>query len=133
MRKFYHLETCFCAALLLCMSGCGDPQVSGTVTFSDGSPLMGGMVVLQSDKNQGIGEIRHDGTFRVYQFRPGDGLKPGKYRGYITGAMVADDQGRTTSLIPDRYTDMETSGIDYDSSVHKGKLDIVIDALPPQR
>jgi len=133
MKKNYHLGACACIALLLCLSGCGDPQVTGTITFSDGTPLTGGMLVLQDGANQGIGEVRHDGTFSVYQYRPGDGLRRGTYRGYIAGAAVADDQGRSTSLIPERYTDMETSGIVYDSNVNRGRLDIVIDALPPQR
>jgi len=133
MKKFYHLGTCFGVALLLCMSGCGDPQVTGIVKFSDGTPLTGGMLVLQDGANQGIGEIRHDGTFTVFQHRPGDGLRRGTYRGYIIGAVIADDYGRSTSFIPDRYTDMETSGIVYDSNVNRGRLEIVIDALPPQR
>lgn len=127
MRKFYHWGTCFCVTLLFCVSGCSDPQVTGTVKFADGTPLTGGMVVLQSDTSQGIGEVRHDGTFSVYQYKPGDGLKQGKYRGYITGAVVSDDQGRTSSLVPGKYADKETSGIEYDSAVHKGRLDIVIE------
>jgi len=127
MRKIHHLGISFCVVLLFCVSGCGDPQITGTVKFSDGTPLTGGMVVLQNDTGQGIGELRHDGTFTVYQYRPGDGLKRGKYRGYVTGAVVTDDQGRTSSLIPDKYTDRETSGIEYDSTIHKGKLNIVIE------
>lgn len=111
----------------LFFTGCGDPQVEGNIKYSDGTPLKGGMVVLQNEKSQGVGEIRQDGTFTVYQNRPGDGLKRGKYRGYISGAMTADDQGRTTLLVPEKYTDMTTSGIEYDSAVHKGKLDIVIE------
>ena len=115
---------------LFCV-GCGDPTVTGTVKFSDGTPLSGGMVVLQNETSQGIGELRHDGTFTVYQYRPGDGLKRGKYTGYISGAVAADDFGNTTPLIPSKYTDAATSGIVYDSDEHRGRLEIVIDALPP--
>jgi len=133
MKKINHLAICFCLVLLLCVSGCGDPKVTGTVKFSDGTPLPGGMLVLQNDASQGIGELRHDGTFTIYQYKPGDGLKRGQYRGYITSAMVADDAGNTRSLVPERYTDITTSGITYDSETDRGKLEIVIDALPPGR
>lgn len=111
----------------LVFTGCGDPQVEGNIKYSDGTPLKGGMVILQNEKSQGLGEIRQDGSFSVYQYKPGDGLKRGKYRGYISGAVTMDDQGRMTLMVPEKYTDMSTSGIEYDSAVHKGKLDIVID------
>jgi len=115
------------------LSGCGDPSVSGTVRFSDGTPLRGGMVVLQNETSQGIGELRHDGTFTIYQYKSGDGLKQGKYRGCIIAAVVVDDQGQTRSLVPDKYTDAATSGIEYDSDRDRGKLEIVIDSLPSDR
>ena len=112
---------------ILLHTGCGDPTVTGSVKFADGDPLTGGMLVLQNENSQGIGELRHDGTFTVYQYKPGDGLKRGKYTGYISGAVIADDFGNTTPLIPQKYTDAATSGIVYDSDVHRGRLDIVIE------
>ncbi|HBT75404.1 MAG TPA: hypothetical protein DEB39_00430 [Planctomycetaceae bacterium] len=116
---------------LLVFTGCHDPHVSGHVKFSDGTPLTGGVVILQNETSQGIGEIYPDGSFTMYQYKPGDGLKRGQYKGYISGAVIADDAGNTTSLIPAKYADMSASGITYDSDKDKGKLDIVIDAKPP--
>ena len=91
------------------------------------------MVVLQNDFSQGIGELRADGSFSLYQIKPGDGLKPGTYRGYILNAYVIDENDQTTQLIPEKYSNIDTSGITYDSEKDRGRLEIVIDALPPGR
>ncbi len=117
----------------LVFAGCGDPSVVGTVKYQDGSPLTAGMVVLQNDQSQGIGEVRPDGSFELYQFKPGDGLKRGSYSGYITNAVMIDDDMKTTNLIPEKYSNIDTAGIVYDSEKDKGKLDIVLDAMPPKR
>ena len=125
--------TIFALMITLVLVGCGDPRVTGTVKYQDGTPLTVGMVVLQNEKSQGIGELRQDGSFELYQFKKGDGLKPGVYRGYITQAIVVNDNHRSFYLIPERYSDIDAACIDYDSDKNKGKLDIIIYALPPQR
>jgi hypothetical protein len=117
----------------LVLTGCGDPRVAGTVKYQDGSPLTTGMLVLQNEKSQGIGELQPDGSFELYQFKKGDGLKPGTYKGYILNAYVIDENLRTTYLIPTKYSTIDESGIIYDSNKDKGKLDIIIDANPPAR
>lgn len=118
--------------ITLLFVGCGDPSVVGTVKYQDGSPLTQGTVVLQNDKSQGIGELQPDGSFELYQFKKGDGLKRGTYQGYITNAVLIDDNLRTTYLIPEKYTMPDTAGIEYDSDKDKGVLNIVIDAPPPK-
>jgi hypothetical protein len=115
------------------IAGCGDPKVTGTVKYKDGTPLVTGTVVLQNAQSQGIGELQSDGSFELYQFKKGDGLERGTYRGYITNAVIIDDQMRTTSLIPDKYTDINRSDIEYDSEKNQGKLEITIDAFPPKK
>ena len=119
--------------ITLVLAGCGDPRVTGTVKYQDGTPLTIGTVVLQNDKSQGIGELQKDGSFELYQITKGDGLKRGVYRGFIGGAIEVDDYGNSTHLIPVQFSHMDTSGIVYDSDKDKGKLEIVIDALPPKR
>ena len=126
--------TIFISIALLTLVGCSDPRVSGTVKYQDGTPLTVGTVVLQNDKSQGIGELQKDGSFELYQFKKGDGLKKGVYQGYISGAsIVPDRESPTIQLIPEKYSAMETSGIIYDSDKDKGKLEIIIDALPPKQ
>ena len=125
--------TIFVLITTLGLTGCSDPRVTGTVTYQDGTPLTTGTVILQNDHSQGIGELRQDGSFELYQFKPGDGLKPGIYRGYITQAAISDDEGNVTHLIPTKYSNVEESGITYDSEKDRGRLEIIIDALPPGR
>ncbi len=117
----------FIVTTTLVLTGCGDPRVTGTVKYQDGTPLTTGTVVLQNDQSQGIGELRQDGSFDLYQIKPGDGLKRGVYRGYITGAVIIDDNHRTTYLIPEKYGDINQAGITYDSDKDKGRLDVVVE------
>jgi len=125
--------TIFALMITLVLTGCSDPRVTGTVKYQDGTPVTVGTVVLQNEKSQGIGELHKDGSFELYQFKKGDGLKPGIYRGYITQAVEIDGNGRTTYLIPEKYSNIDEADIVYDSEKNKGKLNIVIDALPPKR
>ena len=126
--------TIFALIAVLMAIGCGkDPRVTGFVKYQDGTPLTVGMVVLQNNRSQGIGELRQNGSFELYQFKKGDGLKPGIYRGYITQSVIIEDDGRTTYLIPEKYSDIDAAGIVYDSNKDQGNLEIVIDALPPSR
>lgn len=113
--------------LLIGLSGCSDPQVHGSIKYEDGSPVSKGILILQGSQSQGIGELKPDGTFQIYQFKPGDGLKPGRYDGYITGAVSIDDKGKTTVLVPEKYTGLDRAGIVYDTKVNKGRLDIVVE------
>ena len=126
--------TVFTLMITLVLVGCGDPRVTGTVKYQDGTPLTVGTVVLQNEKSQGIGELRQDGSFELYQFKKGDGLKKGVYRGYITQAVViANVDSPTVHLIPDKYSDIDKADIVYDSEKNRGKLEIVIDAMPPKK
>lgn len=115
------------AIVVLSFPGCKDPKLTGTVKFTDGTPLTTGMVVLQNDKSQGIGELKEDGSFDLYQFKPGDGLKPGVYKGYISNAVLVDEGGKTQYLIAPKYSNMDDSGIIYDTKTNKGRLDIVVE------
>lgn len=118
--------------MTLLLVGCGDPSVTGTVKYKDGSPLKSGMIVLQNDKSQGIGDVQPDGSFELYQFRKGDGLQRGTYKGYITNAVLVDDNRQSHNLIPEKYMYIDSAGIEYDSDRDKGVLNITIDALPPK-
>jgi hypothetical protein len=128
--KFFYL--CFgilILGIIFFVTGCGNPRVSGSVKFSDGTPLKGGIVVLQNEQSQGIGELNANGMFNIYQLKPGDGLARGKYRGYIMNAVVENEKGQVSSAIPEKYTHPEKSGIEYDTESGHGKLEIVIERL----
>jgi|GEM_PF-6535190 len=86
----------FSAILLLvlvpvALIGCGGnrAQVSGTVAFEDGTPLTKGSVKAgTSDGIEVKGIIKQDGTFTLFEVKPGDGIPSGKqYKIWIVNAV----------------------------------------------
>lgn len=67
--------------------GCGGyPTVTGRVTFSDGTPLSVGEVILDNGRNMGRGAIMPDGAFVIGFGKPGNGMPAGTYRVAIYNA-----------------------------------------------
>ena len=95
-KTFYSLP----ALMLACCFavGCGDVRapVSGKVTFQDGSPLTLGEVRGYDGEDSFIrGWIEKDGTFELYEMKPGDGVPAGKTYGItVTNAIEAVGQGQ---------------------------------------
>ena len=76
------------SVLILCATGCGDKiSVHGKVTFSDGKPLDIGSVIFQGNGVVSRGLIQSDGTFRISTLKANDGVAPGNYKVYISGAV----------------------------------------------
>jgi hypothetical protein len=125
-----------CAALVLIaaaivvgltVSGCADQggselvPVTGKVRL-DGEPLRFGTVTFQPSRGQPArGEINERGEFTLSTYRPGDGATVGRHKVKIA-CYASQDPGATelaerpseslgTSLIPDRYTRFDTSGV----------------------
>ena len=71
--------------------GCGRrTQVSGTVTFEDGTLLTVGNIKARTGDNEGEirGNIAEDGTFVLFEVKPGDGIPAGKqYKVWIVNAI----------------------------------------------
>lgn len=74
--------------LLILASGCSKHsdlvQVTGTVKNADGSPLVfeAGSVNFQAMEGAGhaTGSVQPDGSFTMMTKKPGDGVKPGRYK-----------------------------------------------------
>ena len=95
-------------------------QLTGKVTFEDGSPVTHGSVIFVQGSHQSRGDIRPDGTYTVGTNAAKDGIPPGEYRVYIAGVMEergmgADGLPNYVSLINEKYTQPETSGLTYTS------------------
>jgi len=76
----------FCVFLV----GCGGrAQVSGKITFEDGSPLTVGDVAAEStDGVRVIGTLAEDGTYTLFEGKPGDGIPSGRqYKIFIANAV----------------------------------------------
>ena len=74
------------------MTGCGDPKVTGKVTFPDGTPLTKGQVMFQKEGFIASGDIQKDGTYSAGKLKDGDGLSPGTYQVFISGASTYDEE-----------------------------------------
>jgi len=81
---------------IFCTVGCsGNVQVTGKVTFPDGTPLTVGKVTFETDKFSASGPLKEDGTYRLGTLSERDGIPPGQYKVFIAGAM---QQGGTSNV-----------------------------------
>ncbi len=111
------------AAFLVLAAGCGQRPtlvpLSGRVTLA-GKPLEFGSVMIQPTAGPAArATIQSDGSFAAGTFEPGDGAISGPaavrvacYEQQRPGATPpAGEPSLGKSLIPERYTRFETSGI----------------------
>lgn len=118
------LAACLTVAAVI---GCGRRDlhpVSGTVRFSDGSPLTTGRVVATYPPPAaygGWGYIKPDGTFTLGSFTPTDGIRAGTVQVAITFAY--EDEGEPGSdgmstkqkpLVHKRFENPATSGLSFE-------------------
>jgi hypothetical protein len=104
--KFYFLVSVCC--LLSVFTGCsnGNIKTNGSVSFSDGAPVVTGIVRFETPQTQYTALIQSDGTFNVNM---GKGLPPGQYR-----VSVIDVRENETLLIDEKYENPDTSGLTFD-------------------
>ena len=103
--------------ILLAFSGCGNPQVKGTVTFEDGTPLTSGGVVFIKGMYTASATIKPDGTYILSQIRQRDGVPPGLYKVTVQAQYSGnlDDPGAPWfDLIDPKFANPETSGLTCD-------------------
>lgn len=118
--------------------GCGSKSerpatlpVQGKVTYK-GQPVSKGTVTFQSDAGQtATGEIQPDGTYQLSTFVERDGALPGHHKVMI----IANDADPTLmpgsspgykppkELVPKKYENLETSGLDADVAKDKPSYD----------
>ncbi|MDR2115897.1 MAG: hypothetical protein LBP87_05910 [Planctomycetaceae bacterium] len=90
MTVFRFVKISFPLFLLLLITGCSNHvKLSGKVTYSDGEPLKTGIIMFSKPDFLARANIRPDGTFDVGSLSSKDGLPPGKYKVFITGAIDA--------------------------------------------
>ncbi|MDR2756203.1 MAG: hypothetical protein LBC20_10900 [Planctomycetaceae bacterium] len=110
----------FVAIFLVLMIGCSrKTQVSGKVTFDDGSTLTVGEVRFESAGFLASGKIQSDGTYRLGSVSKSDGVPKGSYKVSI---FAMDESGNKPgmplvnvpvpkSLVAEKYRSGETSGL----------------------
>jgi hypothetical protein len=121
---FYLVFTSF-----LIFAGCGNNHVglSGKVTFTDGTPLTVGEVCFVTDTFAAYGTLKNDGTYVVGSLSESDGLPKGNYRVYISGASKLISESNIESLIDEKYSNSETSGLTVEVPTPNGKFDITVE------
>ena len=117
----------FQIVVLFSVAGCGGPDrpqtvpVSGVITFGNGPWPKSGKIFFTCVEPEpgfplrpGVADFDRDGSFVVTSYEPGDGLVPGTYRLSIECWEVAPnfDGIPSQSVIPDRYHDPATNGIE---------------------
>jgi hypothetical protein len=138
MQRFFYALTLLS---LIFAVGCGGNTavIKGTAKLKDGTPIDRGTVVFRNDKEQFEATIQPGGTFSPGKFKDGDGITPGVYQVYLMGVfppppppmdgVVQIAGGPPASLIHEKYKEVSTSGITFDTSKQK-TLDLVLD--PPE-
>lgn len=109
---------------LLLFVGCksytpGDPPstvaVGGKVTLPSGSVLTGGRVIFkpkEAGKQEAVGEINKDGSYKLTSYNKDDGAVPGEYTvviekvSYKTGSAV-----EVRASVPAKYLSSQTSDL----------------------
>ena len=119
-------------SLFLCLFvGCGSPgpQVTGKVTFTDGSPLTVGEVFFDNGQILARARIKPDGTFSLGMTKDGEGVPVGSYKVSIFGALDFTNNPRFgDGVIDEKYTNTSTSGLTYEvKSDQKNVFDIVVE------
>ncbi|MDR1382300.1 MAG: hypothetical protein LBJ67_00420 [Planctomycetaceae bacterium] len=126
------------------IAGCGkNVKVTGKVTFSDGSPLTVGTIYFTNGTVSAYGKINGNGAYKLGMIKEGDGIPPGSYQIYFTGAtqpsgdpklQQTDEDGKPYApqvlVIAPKYSTPEKSGL---SCEVKGvmKHDITIEKPGP--
>ena len=121
--------------MLFCGIGCNqNMQITGKVTFSDdGTPLDVGMILFENGAMASRSSVKGDGTFTLTSEKQNDGIPPGTYKVYFTGALKTEGNSlapKIIQLLDPKYNSAATSDITItiDKST-KSPLEIKVDRL----
>lgn len=104
----------------MALPGCGPRDrhyVTGTVRYSDGTPIPEGRLIIEygpEEPLQASATIQPDGSFRVGEIKDGDGMQAGTVRVGVVAIHYEYGEGGTFKEVPlcdERYLLPETSGL----------------------
>ncbi|MDR0392307.1 MAG: hypothetical protein LBH59_10405 [Planctomycetaceae bacterium] len=131
----------FAGILLLSLVGCsGNIKVSGTVKYTDGSPLTLGTVIFGNGNNQYQGDIKNDGTFKIEGINAGSGIPKGQYKVWLANTTIAGylmkknergeevtDKYIETVHVAKQFNSADTSGFSADVDASHQTFDFVVE------
>ena len=111
-------------SLTLFVAGCGNNEpdrakvypARGSVSFK-GKPAAGAIVRVHDVSGALVsrGVVQKDGTFALTTNEAGDGIPAGRYRVSVYWRrQTSDDEPDGPSLLPDRYSRPESSGLEIE-------------------
>ena len=131
-NRFQLLGIMSLSVALGCSGSNYQAEVSGTVTL-DGKPIGPGVVIFApagGETNPARGAIQPNGSYFLKTSRD-VGLPPGKYQVSLqivelpTNLAPGErDMSPTKSLIPEKYTDTTTSGLEFEVTPGKNRVNI---------
>jgi hypothetical protein len=116
-------------------AGCGGEglyPVGGKVSFKDGTPVPGGLVVFEPTnpamKEGARGDIQPDGTFRLGTRKEGDGAREGHYRATVAVPYRFEGGGFKPVIHP-RFEQLDSSKLEFTVTrdQDKNQFAIVVD------
>jgi hypothetical protein len=135
MRRIRQTELVLGRLCLVFVAGCSgggfQSSVSGTITL-DGKAIGPGFLVfapLAGGTNPANGAIQPDGSYELKTANTA-GLRPGKYKVSVTVLDQPDvPPGERSyvvakSRIPEKYNDVNTSGLEFDVASGSNTIDI---------
>ena len=125
-------KTCVVLSILSAALGCGSGdaavQVTGTVKYADGSPVVGesGSVEFRptADGKAASAVIEPDGSFEAMTDKPGDGVLPGQYKVTL---HIFKNYREQTLAIPERYADASTTPLEATVDADHTHFDFVVE------
>jgi len=128
--------------LVLCVGCSGNVPLQGNVFDEDGNPITVGIVNFVSDQGLSRATIQPDGSYVVGTLSERDGLPPGTYRVYVTGAEIAvaatgpvrmDVMGRPMQQLPGfrqlvatQYTTEATTPLTVEIPAPRNRFDVIV-------
>ncbi|MBN2293524.1 MAG: carboxypeptidase regulatory-like domain-containing protein [Pirellulales bacterium] len=121
---------------LLSVCGCSKYKtydVTGTVKFTDGSPVAGVCLTFETDTPPISATCITDseGKFTLSTLGDGDGAPVGHYRVLIAPPQMADPDSPPPVRFHPKYRSFKTSGLEFDVDAKSNHFDIKLD--PPGR
>ena len=125
-------------AIVMLLQGCGGSgletyPVQGTVTLSDGTPITSGVIEFESSEQSvaAVGWIQEDGTFTMGTAGQDNGAVLGSHRVLLRPHMPLGDGAEATGFrrapIPPRYSQYETSGLEFTVEAKSNEFHIVLE------
>src|SRR5262249_26696490 len=103
-----------------------------TILFEDGKPakeLAGGFVHFDpvEGKISALGEIRSDGSYRLYTNKKDDGAPLGKYRVTVSPPPLPDPDKPSKPILHPRFLSAETSKLEFTVEAKKNQWNIKVE------